>query len=125
MKEAVLAADSQHADQPDSVRRQLLEAASGRPFHNTSKLDFGRLLDDPDWLAQNLSAYIGGFSENVQEIIERFGFADHIARMAERNLLHEVVKAFARVGLSLERVDNMQMGYVFEELIRVGAEQSN
>jgi len=45
--------------------------------------------------------------------------------MAEKNLLYEVVKAFARVDLSPERVDNVQMGYVFEELIRVGAEQSN
>ena len=39
-KDAVLAADKQHAHQPDTVRHQLLEAASGRPFYNTSKLDF-------------------------------------------------------------------------------------
>ena len=124
-KEAVLAAEEQHADQPDTLRRPLLEAASKRPFYNTSRLDFERLLDDPNLLAQNLNAYISGFSENVREIIERFGFADHIARMNERNLLYEVVKAFAQVDLSPERVDNVQMGYVFEELIRVGAEQSN
>ena len=124
-KQAVLDADKQHAHQPDTVRRQLLEAASGRPFYNTSRLDFERLLDDPNLLAQNLNAYIRGFSENVQEVIDRFGFADQIARMDERNLLFEVIKAFAGVDLSPQRVDNMQMGYVFEELIRVGAEQSN
>ena len=124
-KEAVLAAHEQHADQPDTVREPLLEAASGLPFYNTSRLDFDRLLDDPNLLAQNLNAYIGGFSENVREVIERFGFADHIARMDEKNLLYEVVKAFAGVDLSVERIDNMQMGYVFEELIRIGAEQSN
>ena len=124
-KQAVLAAHDQHAGQPDTVREQLLEAASGLPFYNTSKLDFDRLLDDPNLLAQNLNSYIGGFSENVREVIERFGFADHIARMDEKNLLYEVVKAFAGVDLSVERVDNMQMGYVFEELIRIGAEQSN
>ena len=45
--------------------------------------------------------------------------------MDERNLLYEVVKAFARLDLSPQRVDNMQMGYVFEEIIRIGAEQSN
>ncbi len=124
-KQAVLAAHDQHAGQPDTVREQLLEAASGLPFYNTSKLDFDRLLDDPNLLAQNLNSYIGGFSENVREVIERFGFADHIARMDEKNLLYEVVKAFAGVDLSVERVDNLQMGYVFEELIRIGAEQSN
>lgn len=124
-KKAVLAAREQHADQPDAVREPLLEAVSGLPFYNTSKLDFHRLLDDPNLLAQNLNAYISGFSENVREIIERFGFADHIARMDEKNLLYKVVKEFAGVDLSVERVDNMQMGYVFEELIRIGAEQSN
>ena len=121
----MLAADKQHAGQPDTLHQRLLESASGRPFYNTSRLDFERLLDDPNLLAQNLNAYISGFSENVREIIERFGFADHIARMNEKNLLYEVIKAFAQVDLSPERVDNVQMGYVFEELIRVGAEQSN
>ena len=124
-KQAVLTADKQHAHHPDTLRQQLLEAASGRPFYNTSKLDFERLLDDPNLLAQNLNAYIHGFSENVQEIIERFGFSDHIARMDEKNLLYEVIKVFAGVDLSMQRVDNMQMGYIFEELIRIGAEQSN
>ena len=52
-KQAVLAAHDQHAGQPDTVREQLLEAASGLPFYNTSKLDFDRLLDDPNLLAQN------------------------------------------------------------------------
>jgi len=57
--------------------------------------------------------------------MERFAFDQQIARMAEKNLLYEVVKAFSRVDLSPERVDNVQMGYVFEELIRIGAEQAN
>src|SRR5437773_10728529 len=57
--------------------------------------------------------------------MERFAFDQQIARMAEKNLLYEVIKAFSRIDLSPDRVDSMQMGYVFEELIRVGAEQSN
>ncbi|RPJ61083.1 MAG: SAM-dependent DNA methyltransferase, partial [Acidobacteria bacterium] len=57
--------------------------------------------------------------------MERFAFDQQVARMAEKNLLYEVIKAFAKMDLSPERVDNVQMGYVFEELIRIGAEQSN
>ena len=124
-KDAVLAADTEYGGQSENVRRGLLEAASERPFYNTSRLDFARLLDDPNHLAQNLDAYIRDFSLNVREIMERFAFGEQIARMNERNLLFEVVKAFAAVDLSPERVDNMQMGYVFEALIRVGAEQAN
>ena len=124
-KEEVLKMASESAHQTGTVRDRLLREASGRQFYNTSKLTFERLLADPNHLAQNLNGYIRGFSKNVRDIIDRFGFAEHITRMDERNLLFEVIKAFAAIDLSPERVDNMQMGYVFEELIRLGAEQSN
>jgi type I restriction enzyme M protein len=110
---------------PDTVVRSLLERITGRPFFNLSRLDFAKLLDDPNQLAANLNGYISRFSPNVRAIMERFAFDQQIVRMNEKNLLYEVIKAFARVDLSPERVDNVQMGYVFEELIRVGAEQSN
>src|ERR1019366_5784828 len=110
---------------PESVVRSLLEKITRRPFYNLSKMDFTRLLDDPNQLAPNLNAYINGFSKNVRDIMERFAFDQQIARMAEKNLIYEVIKAFSRINLSSEHVDNVQMGYVFEELIRIGAEQSN
>ena len=124
-KEAVLAADAAYTGDSANVRRQLLAEATGRPFYNTSRLDFARLLDDPNNIAQNLSRYIRDFSDNVFEVMQRFGFDEHIARMDERNLLYQVIQQFANVDLSPERVDNVAMGYVFEELIRVGAEQAN
>ena len=110
---------------PETVVRSLLEKVTGRPFYNLSKLDLPKLLDDPNQLAPNLNAYINGYSKNVREIMERFSFGQQIVRMADKNLLYEVVKKFAAVDLSPERVDNLQMGYVFEGLIRIGAEQSN
>ena len=94
-------------------------------FYNESRLNFRLLLDDPNSIAQNLNAYIEAFSPNVRQIMERFGFVEHIERMDEKNLLFQVVQEFSNVDLSPARVDNTQMGYVFEELIRIGAEQSN
>jgi type I restriction enzyme M protein len=110
---------------PETVVRSLLQKITNRPFHNLSKLDMAKLLDDPNQLAPNLNSYINSFSKNVREIMERFAFDQQITRMAEKNLLYEVIKAFANVDLSPGRVDNTQMGYIFEELIRIGAEQSN
>jgi type I restriction enzyme M protein len=124
-KAKVLAEHKAIKAKPESVVRSLIEKITRRSFYNLSKLDFARLLDDPNQLAPNLNAYINGFSKNVRDIMDRFAFDQQIARMAEKNLLYEVVKAFAKVDLSPERVDNLQMGYVFEELIRIGAEQSN
>ncbi len=124
-KARVLAEHPKIKAKPGTVVRSLLEKITGRSFYNLSRLDLPKLLDDPNQLAPNLNAYINGFSKNVREIMERFAFDQQIVRMAEKNLLYEVIKKFAAVDLSPSRVDNVQMGYVFEELIRIGAEQSN
>jgi type I restriction enzyme M protein len=124
-KAKVLAEHAKIKTKPETVVRSLLQKITGRPFYNLSKSDFGNLTNDPDQLAPNLGEYINRFSPNVRDVMERFDIGQQVARMAEKNLLFEVVKAFAAVDLGTERVDNTQMGYVFEELIRVGAEQAN
>ena len=112
-------------DLSEEVRHSLLLATAKRGFYNISDFSFPTLLNDPNKLAQNLQAYINGFSPDVRDIIEKFGFSVHIERMAEKNLLYNVITQFSRVDLSPDTVDNTQMGYVFEELIRIGSEQAN
>jgi type I restriction enzyme M protein len=130
-KAQVLAEHPKIKGKPDTVVRSLLEKITKRPFYNLSKLDLPKLLDDPNQLAPNLNAYINGFSKNVRDIMERFAFDQQIARMAEKNLLYEVIKAFCdpKIDLTFPGLmpaqANLRMGYVFEELIRIGAEQSN
>ena len=124
-KDAVLARHEECRTKSDAVVHSLLTQVSGHGFYNTFKLDMRGLLHDPNHLAPNLTGYIDAFSSDVREVMERFKFQQQIERMAEKNLLYEVVKRFAGTDLSPERVDNVQMGYVFEELIRIGAEQSN
>jgi type I restriction enzyme M protein len=124
-KPAVLAEYPKIQARPETVVRSLLEKITGRPFFNLSRLEIPTLLNDPNQLAPNLNGYINAFSKNVRDIMDRFAFDQQIARMAEKNLLYEVIKKFAALDLSEGRVDSMQMGYVFEELIRIGAEQSN
>lgn len=112
---------------PEAIIRSKMRSATGYPFYNLSKMEFilpakGRnsLLDDPNHLAFNLNSYINDFSPNVREIMEKFKFGEQIATMASKNILYEVVKAFCnpKLDLSEKRIDSMQMGYVFEELIR-------
>jgi type I restriction enzyme M protein len=128
-KDQVLAEFSKIKGKPETVVRGILERVTRRPFYNLSKLDLPKLLNDPNQLAPNLNSYLNAFSPNVRAIMEKFAFDQQISKMAEKNLLYEVVKAFARVDLSFPELDdaeaNVQMGYVFEELIRIGAEQSN
>src|SRR4051812_6567529 len=110
---------------PENIIRHKLSQITDHPFYNLSKLDLPRLLDDPNQLAPNLNSYINGFSPNVRAIMEKFDFGTQIAKMADKDLLYLVIKRFATIDLSPQCVDNVQMGYVFEELIRIGAEQAN
>ncbi|MCC7300977.1 MAG: SAM-dependent DNA methyltransferase [Verrucomicrobia bacterium] len=124
-KAAVLKEHAAIKAKPENIIRHKLSEITEHPFYNLSKLDFARLLDDPNQLAPNLNSYINGFSPNVRAIMERFDFGTQIAKMADKDLLYLVIKKFAAIDLSPEHVDPLQMGYIFEELIRIGAEQSN
>jgi type I restriction enzyme M protein len=103
----------------------ILESVAGQRFFNTSPLDFRRLLDDPIQVAGNLRAYIAGFSEGAREVIDKFDFDVQITRLARDNLLYLVLSKFADVDLHPETVSNIEMGYLYEELIRRFSELSN
>ncbi|WP_330110336.1 class I SAM-dependent DNA methyltransferase [Methylophaga thalassica] len=97
----------------------------GLAFHNTSKFTFSNLLDDHDKLATNLKAYISGFSTRARSILEKFKFEEEIERLDEANRLYEIIKEFKDVDLHPERISNVAMGYIFEDLVRRFNEQAN
>ncbi|MDZ8110411.1 MAG: class I SAM-dependent DNA methyltransferase [Nostoc sp. DedQUE12a] len=103
----------------------LLNQKAGVPFHNISQFTFQKLKGDADNVAANLRNFINGFSVAGREIIEYFNFNDQINRLDEANLLFLIVKNFADIDLHPDAVDSMEMGYVFEELIRKFSELSN
>ncbi len=106
-------------------RAPILMHAAGVPFYNTSKHTFKTLLADPDNVAANLRNYIAGFSESARDIIVKFNFDTQIERLDQHNLLYLVVSEFADLDMSPAKVSNLQMGYIYEELIRRFSELSN
>ncbi len=104
-----------------------LKNASGRDFYNTSKYTFERLLDDPDHIEENFRDYLNGFSENVREILEKFKFDGHITTMANKNILYIIIKEFTstKANLHPDLISNLEMGYIFEEIIRRFSEAHN
>jgi hypothetical protein len=97
---------------------KILNRITGYNFNNTSVYDFDKLLDDPDNIAENFRAYIRGFTPNIREIIENFDFDKEISKLDKNNLLYLVIKEFNKIDLHPEKVNNQEMGYIFEELIR-------
>jgi type I restriction enzyme M protein len=102
-----------------------LNKASGYTFYNKSPYDLKKASGDTSNLKANLLTYIDGFSPNVRDIFERYEFAAQLAKLDENDLLLLVTQKFAQVDLHPETVSNVEMGMIFEELIRKFAEASN
>ena len=118
---AELAAKTKQGVNPEPFLRR----KAGADFFNQSPMDLKKLLGDPDYVALNLTTYIQAFSPEVRDIFERFEFQVQIERLTKAGLLYQVAEKFAQIDLHPDVVSNMQMGLVFEELIRKFAEISN
>jgi type I restriction enzyme M protein len=103
----------------------VLQAVAGQQFYNTSPLTFTKLLDDPATIADSLLLYLGGFSAAAKDVIDKFNFNVQVEKMRGANLLYLVVSKFAELDLHPEAVSNLEMGYLYEELIRKFSELSN
>ncbi|MCX9025291.1 MAG: class I SAM-dependent DNA methyltransferase [Candidatus Methanoperedens sp.] len=103
----------------------VLNNIAGFNFHNKSKFDFEKLKADPNNIAANLNNYINGFSASAREIIDYFSFTEQIAKLDDADLLYMIVKRFGEIDLHPNKVSNLEMGYIFEELIRRFSELSD
>ncbi len=98
---------------------QILFNISKYPFYNVSEFNLKKLLDDSDGIADNLKAYIEGFSANIQLILEKLlKFSTQIDKLDKSNRLYSVVKKFSELDLYPKHVDGIKMGYIFEDIIR-------
>jgi type I restriction enzyme M protein len=138
-KDKVLAKAANLPARADEAMKELMLCqAAGLSFYNLSRFVFQAtdavdkskpyvsLFADPGHLAANLNNYLTGFSPVAREIfIDKFKFGEHVERLDASNLLFLVLGKFVAIDLHPDRVDNVEMGYVFEELIRRFSEQSN
>jgi type I restriction enzyme M protein len=116
-KGAVLAAHARLKGRLENLAPQLRKA-SGFAFYNASPYTFERLLGDAKSLAANLRTYINSFSDNMREVLEKFDFQNTITKLDDAGLLFLVMERFKNIDLHPDKVSNLEMGYIFEELIR-------
>ena len=105
----------------------ILKETAGQKFYNTSKYDFKKLLDDPDNIEENFYNYINGYSDEVKDIIKNFDLNKQIEKMSGNGILYQVIDTFnsEKANLHPSYVSNIEMGYIFEEIIRRFNELSN
>lgn len=129
-KEAVLAAEKELPKGVDDATRDMIlfGAVGGNvKVYNLSRFTFDTLKgQDPAQLHANLVDYITKFSANVRDIfLDKFLFTDQLKRLKEGDILWPVFERFCEIDLHPKTVSNIEMGYLFEELIRRFSEISN
>lgn len=113
-----------------------LSRASGHAFYNVSPFKLKDLTarTSNQQLKADFIAYLDGFSDNVQEILQKFNFRNEIDKMIEADILHAVIQKFVSPKINLgptpvykdadkkeillPALDNHSMGTIFEELVR-------
>ncbi len=103
----------------------LLKQAAGEEFYNTSPLTMKKLLDDAPNIAANLRSYLRAFSSGALDVLEKFDFPGQVDRLDKADLLYLVVSRFCEIDLHPDNVSNLEMGYLYEELVRRFSELSN
>jgi type I restriction enzyme M protein len=109
----------------DKLGPILRKAAGGLQFYNTSKHTLESLKENPKTVEVDFNNYLNGFNAEVKDIIDNFQFDKVVARLVKNKLLYQMIDAICKVDLHKNKVDNHNMGYIFEELIRISNEQSN
>ena len=103
----------------------VLKQVSGTQAYNTSPLTLKGVLADPTQVAGNLRAWIARFDPDTRDVIEKFDFDAQIGRLDRAKLLYQVLSRVTEVDLHPDKVSTVEMGYLYEELVRKFNELSN
>lgn len=96
------------------------------PFYNTSNFSLETLLDDPANIDLNFKSYLNGFNSEVTDILDNFHFDSTLSRIVKYGLLYNLVQEICALKtITPEESDDIAMGYVFEEIIRIACEENN
>ncbi len=118
-----------------------LKQAAGQAFYNASPFTLRDLRSRTkvSQLKSDFEAYLDGFSDNVQEILDKFKFRNQIQTLVDADILGALIEKFLdpKVNITprpvlnsdgterLPALDNHAMGTIFEELIRRFNEENN
>jgi type I restriction enzyme M protein len=96
-------------------------------FYNVSQYTMKKLLDDPKNISANFLDYLNGFSENVQDIINKFKFRNQLETLENGGITFSLIEKFCnpKVELHPDKISPMAMGYMFEDLLRRFNEKTN
>lgn len=120
------------AKRPDISDAELTKLVKGMemnplqsPFSNKTEWTLRKVYEEDHALLEaNFRAYINGFSANVDEIIEHFNYRATIGQMVKNNRLAPILNQYKELDVGPETISPLDMGYIYEELLRRFSQQS-
>jgi type I restriction enzyme M protein len=95
------------------------------PFSNKTNWTLRKVYEEDHMLLEdNFRAYINGFSSNIDDIIEHFNYRATIGLMVKNNRLAPILNQYKEMELGPDKLSGLEMGYIYEELLRRFSEQS-
>lgn len=113
---------------PDAIKQVQFQQITKHPFYNTSNFTLKDVVANPNQVNKNFENYLNGFSANIRdEIIAKFNFGEQLKRLKDKDLLLIVLQEYVteKADFSPDKISNIEMGYIFEELIRRFSEAHN
>jgi len=129
-KDAVVAAFDRLPNGIDDQTKDMMlfgAVGGGLKVYNYNKMTFAKIRNqDPGDVHKNLLDYVTSFNTSVRDIfLEKFLFTDQLKRLKDGGILWQVFDRFCQIDLHPDTVSNIEMGYLFEDLIRRFSEISN
>ncbi|MDY6288188.1 MAG: class I SAM-dependent DNA methyltransferase [Bacteroidales bacterium] len=126
----------------NNIDEGVLKDITGLSYFNTSKWTLNRLKsqasDNNDLLYDNFVEYLNGYSENVRDVLRNFEYYTKARKLADNDRLLSMIEKITDPhinltdkeardpdGLPLPALTNIDMGTVFEELLRRFNEENN
>ncbi len=99
-------------------KRIKIQEKSG-DFYNTTNWTLKSILADSSTLVEsNFRSFLNGFSENIEEIVDKFEYRQMVTKMVKEKRLSQIIKLVAEEDFSPTRLSNIEMGYVYENLLQ-------
>ncbi len=88
-------------------------------FYNKSNWTLKSILkESASQVEANFRDYLNSFSDNIDEIIDKFEYRQTVTKMVKEKRLSSIIQFAAEEDFSPERLSNIEMGYVYEELLQ-------
>lgn len=102
------------------LKKRIKIREQGLSFFNNSHWTLKSILaESSSQVEANFRDYINSFSDNIDEIIEKFEYRQTVTKMVKEKRLSSIIQLVAEADFSPQRLSNIEMGYVYENLIQM------